>query len=574
MASWLRSLTAPRSADPRDRRRETILYILTLSAVGASLVWLLAGAVSILMLGPYPQFLGDLVLGVEGVLFQGDAYVVARRGFVRPAAYVSIIALLVMQLSSMFLIWQNPLDPTLVFYALAITAAGLTLGRRAAIGFGVCSVLCYLAGALSLFALGATSSEITWVGTVVLISFSLALTLTILVLVVHFYIRSMEGSLDQAEELVRERTRELRSAYANLAQQHGRLDVILRTVAEGLVVTDLLDRIVLANPIFGSIVQCPLAQLAGRDVSEVFADESLGRIIRQAREKPGSTWAANVTQAKSVYQAVASALGGTDDALNGVVTALHDITQEVQAIEARTQFVSTVAHELQTPLTSVRGYADLLAQRLEGRAAEEQRGFVLTILRNVERMATLVHDLLDLCRLESGHAVMEVAPASLPNAIDEVVEAMRPQMGAKGIALAVDLPEGLPFVLADSRRLNQILTNLLCNATTYTLPGGTIAIRARHLAPPQTDPQRYPRLDSGYVEGAVQDTGVGISPEDQERVFERFVRLDNPRIDGAGGTGLGLTIVRQLLAMQGGQVWVESALGQGSTFYFSLPTAE
>jgi len=192
----------------------------------------------------------------------------------------------------------------------------------------------------------------------------------------------------------------------------------------------------------------------------------------------------------------------------------------------------------------------------------------------VERMATLVHDLLDLCRLESGRVQMEVEPASLRTAVEDVVAAMRLQISAKNMDVGVHLPDDLPFVLADSRRLNQILTNLLSNACKYTAAGGRITVRARFLPPPQPDSQRYPKLDTGYIEVAVEDTGIGIAPQDQERVFERFVRLDDPLVEQAGGTGLGLTIVRQLLALQGGQVWLESVLGKGSTFLFALPAAE
>jgi signal transduction histidine kinase len=197
-----------------------------------------------------------------------------------------------------------------------------------------------------------------------------------------------------------------------------------------------------------------------------------------------------------------------------------------------------------------------------------------TILRNVERMATLVYDLLDLCRLESGQVQMEAGPVSLHNAVDEVVVAMRPQLDAKKMALNASLVEDLPYVLADARRLNQILANLVDNACKYTPEGGRISIRARFLPPPQSNPQRYPKVDKGYAEVSVQDTGIGIASQDLERIFERFVRLDNPLVEQAGGTGLGLTIVQQLLLLQGGQVWVESTLGQGSTFTFSLPVAE
>jgi signal transduction histidine kinase len=574
MASWLQSLVASRSSDPRERRREMTLYILSLSAVAVSFVWLLIGLVAIWLMGPYPQFFGDLILGLEGVVFQGGAYLIGRCGFLKAAAYVSLFALLIMPLSSMLWIWRNPLDPTFVFYAVGITVAGLILGRRAAAAFALCSVLSYMATALWLFAQGFNWIRITWGGTVILIGISLTAELGILILVVHFYIRSMEHALRDAEELARERTHELRDAYSNLAQQHARLEVILRNIADGLVVTDPQDQVVLANPVFGRIVSQALPALAGRRLGETVDAASLVRIVRHAREKPGMAFMANVTVAKRVYQAVACALGDAEDALSGVVTVLHDITQEIATIEARTQFVSSVAHELRVPLASIRGYADLLLDGGGMPLPPGHEAFVQIILRNVERMATLVYDLLDLCHLESGRVQMETEPVSLRTAVEEVVTTMRPQLTEKGHVLEVQLPDGLSFVLADPRRLNQVLTNLLSNACKYTPEGGRIAICAQPIPPPQSDLEHFPRPEAKYVQVTVQDTGVGIPPEDAERIFDHFVRLDNPAVGTAGGTGLGLTIVRQLLALQGGQVWVESAVGRGSTFYFSLPVAE
>jgi|GEM_PF-2714135 len=574
MASWFQALWTARAADPRVRRREALLYILTLSALAASVAWLAAGVVATLVWGRHYRLDGDIYVGLEGIALSGTAYLLARRGWIVPASYLCLVGLLAMQVSSMLLIWQSPLDPTMVFYAVVIAMGGLLLGRRGAIGFYVASLLCYGLTAGWLFLHGHGTAEITQLFTLVLIEMSLALVLAILVLVVHFYLHSLEGALDQAEEQVRERTAQLEAAYRELAVEHTRLDVILHNVADGLVVTDLEERLVLVNPAFGSIVARSAGELPGCRLEEVLEAADLARIVRQARQEPGDIFVANLTIARRVYQAAACALGGQGTPLGGVVTVLHDITHEMEAIEARTQFVSTVAHELRVPLTSIRGYTDLLAGDMGEPLQGEQRAFLATIQQNVERMATLVYDLLDLCRLESGRLQVEIGPASLRNAVEEVMVAMRPQLAARKMGLDIHLPADLPFVLADTRRLNQILANLLSNACRYTPEGGRILVQAAFVPPPQTNARRYPRPDQGYVQVAVQDNGVGIAPADQERIFERFVRLDNPFVESAGGTGLGLTIVQQLLLVQGGQIWVESTLGQGSTFTFTLPAAD
>ncbi len=571
MSSFLQRWVTPRSADARSRRREVLLYILTLSGVGASLVWLLAGLVFVLLTGPTLRLLGDVIVGLEGLFFGSSAYLLARRGRLFLASCVALLGLLAMQVSSMLLIWRSPIDPTVAFYAVIIALGGLLLGRRGAIVFYVLSLSSYIVTATALFLLGRNQTEVIRAPTLVMMTTMLALILAILLQVVHFYIRSMEQALSQAEEEVRERTGQLEVAYRDLAQQHTRLDVILRNVADGLVVTDLEDRVIVVNPVFAAILGRPAGDLMTRPLGQVLANEALLDIVVQARERPAVVFSVNIPLAESVYQASACALVGVDHSIQGVVTVLHDITQEIEAIEARTQFVSAVAHELRVPLSSIRGFGDLLRSGVGGPVSDEQHSYVEAIHRSAECMNNLVHDLLDLCRLESGRARVEVGPTSLRGAVSEVCALLGPQLQEKRISLEVDMPADTPLVLADPYRLNQILVNLIANAWCYTPEGGQIAVLSRLLLPPQADVQRCPSKDTAYVEVAVRDTGIGIPPEHHERIFEQFVRLDHPMVEQAQGTGLGLTITRQLLHVQGGRIWVESALGEGSTFYFTLP---
>lgn len=574
MRSWLRTMVTPRATEPRARRQEALLYLLSLGALAASLLWLAASVASLLLWQRHFRLEGDVYVGLEGIVFAGLSYLLARLGRLRVASYLALSGLLLMQVSSMLLIWKSPLDPTMVFYAVVIAMGGLLLGRRGAAVFYLLSLLCYIGTAGGLFFAGYRDAQVSEPFTLVLITFSLAMILLILLLVVHFYIRSMEGALTQAEEQVRQRTGQLEAAYRDQAQQRVRLDIILQNVADGLLVTDLEDRVVLANPAFAAMVSRPVEALAGRLLAQIVPDRALEQIVLQARRHPDQHFSANLKVGRRVYQAVACALSRQDVPLGGAVTVLHDITQEMEAIDARTHFVSSVAHELRVPLASIRGYADLLKQDVAHPLTPEQRSYVEAVLRGEERMSTLVRDLLDLCYLESGRVRVEVGPCSLSSALGEVMIALRPQYEAQQIALESQLPAGLPFVLADAQRLGQILTNLLANAWQYTPAGGRVLVRARFLPPPQQDAGRCPWVDRGYLEVAVQDTGVGIPLEDQGRIFERFVRLNNALGEKAGGTGLGLTIVRQLLALQGGTIWVESEPGKGSTFYFTLPVAD
>jgi PAS domain S-box-containing protein len=384
----------------------------------------------------------------------------------------------------------------------------------------------------------------------------------------------------ELEERVRQRT-------AQLVREFQQREAILHSIADGVVVAGRQGELVLFNPVAAEVLPCLREKDVGRPILELASALGPGDSRREVLQRmgelldapagqglPAAARALRFTAGPQSWVALFAPVVGQPGQIEGIVAILHDITQEIEALNSRTQFVSSVAHDLRVPLTSVRGYSDLLLMQTSGPLTEEQRLHVEAIQRNAERMAALVRDLLDLCRLESGRVQIEPAPTSLPNAVEEVTTLMRPQLAEKQMALEVHLPPGLPLVLADPDRLNQVLTNLISNACHYTPTGGKIALTADHLPPPQSDRRHCPERGTAYVEVAVRDTGIGIPAQDLERIFERFVRLDHPLVEQAGGTGLGLTIVRQLLQLQGGRIWVESALGQGSTFYFTLPVAE
>jgi PAS domain S-box-containing protein len=380
------------------------------------------------------------------------------------------------------------------------------------------------------------------------------------------------------EERVRQRT-------AELAREFQRREAILRSIADGVVVADRQGRLLLCNPVASEILASLQEDVLGRPLSEVVSSTREEDPRREVFQRMAELLAApeglrpspaplRVAVGPQTWVALHTPVIGASGEVEGVVAILHDISQEIEAINARSQFVSSVAHELRVPLTSARGYGSLLSVEAGDRLTAQEQTFLGAILRSVDRMSALVEDLLDLSRLESGRVQMEIESVSLVNAVNEVVTMVRPQLEERDLALEVRLPSDLPFVLADPYRLNQILTNLVSNALRYTPSGGRVTIGGRALAPERSDRRRCPLADTPYVEVTVQDTGIGIAPEDQERIFERFVRLDHPLAEQAGGTGLGLTIVRQLLHLQEGRIWVESALGEGSTFFLTLPAAE
>jgi len=203
-----------------------------------------------------------------------------------------------------------------------------------------------------------------------------------------------------------------------------------------------------------------------------------------------------------------------------------------------------------------------------GPVSQQQIEFANTILKNVERMANLVNDLLDLSRIDSGRIQITPRPIDIAKVVNDVVREMQDQVDDKEHKLIINLPADLPPAYADPARVMQVWTNLLSNAIKYTPRGGRIQIQASRY-----DSDRE-AVDIRWILCAVEDNGIGIAAEDQDRVFEQFYRIRNPQTSEEPGTGLGLSITQSIVELHGGHIWFESASGKGSTFYFTLPVSQ
>ncbi|MEW5871993.1 MAG: ATP-binding protein [Chloroflexota bacterium] len=236
---------------------------------------------------------------------------------------------------------------------------------------------------------------------------------------------------------------------------------------------------------------------------------------------------------------------------------LYDAVQKMS--DAKTQFISVVTHELRVPMTSIKGYADLLRQGVVGSVNEQQVSFLDVIRSNVERMSTLVSDLSDISKIESGRIKVVSSLIPLRVYVEDALRSLRPKMDEKQLVVDVDVSGDLPQVYADYNRLMQILTNLLSNAAKFTPEGGHIQIAA------------HPQADMMRVE--VTDTGIGISHQDQSQIFSQFFRSEDPAVRNEAGWGLGLSVTKRLVELMGGTIGFNSELGQGTTFWFTLPTS-
>jgi len=239
-----------------------------------------------------------------------------------------------------------------------------------------------------------------------------------------------------------------------------------------------------------------------------------------------------------------------------------------QANLDKTQFISFVAHELKNPMTSIRGYTDLLRSGAMGQMSDMQDQFLGTIRSNVDRMTRLVSDLSDLGRIETGHMRLELAPIRVQDVVDETIRGLQGQIEEKQQMLTIDMPDDLPMIMADHTRMVQVLTNLVSNAHKYTPEEGAIRVEVQCV----NEHNQTINADQQMVQLRVVDSGIGMDEQELEQLFTKFFRSQRAK-DMAQGTGLGLTITKNLVEGHGGRIWVTSQPGEGTTFNFTVPVA-
>jgi len=235
------------------------------------------------------------------------------------------------------------------------------------------------------------------------------------------------------------------------------------------------------------------------------------------------------------------------------------------AKQAESEFIDFVAHELKQPMTAMQGYAKMLILGLGGELNDTQQQFVQVINANIDRMDKLINDLLEISRLEAGRTKLKLVPVPIGEVVDETLASSQGEIEARHHTLVIEIAEDLPPALADRKRLRQILTILVSNATRYTPDGGTIRIAAG----------RHDRLGMPPAQllVTVSDTGIGMSPQDIAKLEEKFFRADHDLVYTQPGTGLGVPIARLLVELHGGELWVESEVNRGSTVSFTVPIA-
>ena len=370
---------------------------------------------------------------------------------------------------------------------------------------------------------------------------------------------STDGSGDALDLLCRSLNRtaaRLDRTIRTLTEERNLSSAILGSMVEGVLVVNATERVVFANAGFVEILGLGVPPQTGSALVEVVRQTELIEAVRKvlAGEPRVESEIVTGTLRQHFFAVTVAAVRATET--SGAVIVLHDITDLRKLERVRRDFVANVSHEFRTPLTAIQGFAEtLLSGAMDD--PENRMRFLGIILEHSRRLARLTEDLLMLSKMDAERLELEIRRLPVAPFVESCVETAQPRARHRNLRFCLDLPSQLPDIAGDRRRLAEVLDNLLQNAVQYTPAGGEILVT---VSARESD-----------VIFTVSDTGIGIPQVDQPRIFERFYRVDVARSREVGGTGLGLSISKHLVEAHGGRIWVESEVGTGSQFHFTVP---
>ena len=362
------------------------------------------------------------------------------------------------------------------------------------------------------------------------------------------------GEVGQVADAFNQLAHDLQKLVAAASEERNRLTAALDSSTDAVMAVNAEGRITYANLACERLFLRSQEELVGNPFVWVLPNEQVIEALRASREDGRQETCVVERPNRHYLQAVTGPIVGGGQWAALVV--FHDLTEAKRVEQVRRDFVANVSHELRTPLASVKS----VIETLQGGALEDEstaREFLARADSEIDRLAQMVEELLELSRIESGEVPFRRESVEMGNVLAQAVGRLRPQVERQALSLDLDVSASLPPVIGDAERLESVAVNLLHNAITFTPAGGSVRVSAA--------------LVGGDVMVKVSDTGGGIAPEDLPRVFERFYKADRSR--GSVGTGLGLAVVKHAVEAHGGTVAVESELGRGSTFSFSIPAA-
>lgn len=330
----------------------------------------------------------------------------------------------------------------------------------------------------------------------------------------------------------------------------------------GTIIADDRGNVVLADPIACHLLGQTPEEILGTPLNALFPDPMWARAVVElmtGQTADGTTASVTFQYSGRLVRASLAQMSSSCGAA-GYVALLHP---ETSPEEERREMLASLANELRTPMTSIVGYTDLLLGESVGILGEMQRKFLQRVKANIERLSSLINDMIDITALDTGRIELVPEPVELINVMEEAITGLSARFREQDLTVRLDMALELPPIRADRDALYQIILHLLSNACQCSRSGTEIVVTG-HL-------EEAERGLPPYLHVSVRDTGGGIAPEDRPRVFQRFYRADKPLIPGLGETGVGMAIAKALVEAHGGRIWVESEMGVGSTFHFILP---
>jgi len=362
----------------------------------------------------------------------------------------------------------------------------------------------------------------------------------------------LAGTFDEMTGRLAERTHKLEETV-------GRMRAILASMGDGVMMEDLDGKLISLNTTAENLLE----EMAANFMLGPLRDLSVGEYDQPPDTQP-TPWLLEHRRfevGKKVISVHSAAIRTDEGERLGTVIVMRDVTAEVEAERLKDAFITHVSHELRTPLTAIKGYSDLLLLTTSEALDEEQSSFLETINRNTDDLIAMVNELLDFSEMEaSGRLGLLKRPTPLSIIVEDVAETWRPRMDAKGLTFNVELPAEPPLVDADARRLRWAIIHLVRNALQYTPSGGSVTLRLS-------------RRDDQVILDVI-DTGVGISPENQQHLFSRFYRVTNMPAEDVRGLGIGLYLTKAIVEAHGGKIHIVSKEGVGSTFSLILPALQ
>ncbi len=351
-----------------------------------------------------------------------------------------------------------------------------------------------------------------------------------------------------------------------ISAEKSKMESMVESMAEGVIMLDEKGQIVVLNPQARQMLGFgPDSEVTSQALDEKMRNIGLDKVLQECQDEKIIV-KKEIIIPKGVEEVIlhseVSPVKGIEEEIIGIVTILRDITKEKEIDKMKTEFISTVSHELRTPLSTMKAYASIISDEIPGKLTNDQREYIAIIEINIDRLARLINNLLDISKIEAGRAELKKTLVDITNLAKVTVSALKPEADGKHIEFKTSFPAIAMNAYVDTDKITQVFVNLISNAIKFTWDKGKITVEIKD--------------EEKEIECSVTDTGVGIAQENLRKLFTKFQQFSRTAGNGAKGTGLGLAISKKLIDIHNGRIWAESKIGEGSKFIFTLPkyTAE